>query len=51
MQVNELRIFESKKNMHKQIQIKPCGSWQYIDVLNHEMIVLWEKLNSIYIII
>ncbi len=25
--------FESKKNIHRQNQIKPCGSWRYIDVL------------------
>ncbi len=39
-----------KKNMHTQIQIKPCGSWRYIDVLRHETIGLCEKLNSISII-
>ncbi len=43
MQVNEHRIFQRKKNMLTQIQIKPCG-------LRHETIGLCEKLNSIYII-
>ncbi len=36
--------------MRTQIQIKPCCSWRYIDVLRHEIIGLCEKLNSIYII-
>ncbi len=36
MQVNEHRILESKNNNHRQNQIKPCGSWRYIDVLKHE---------------
>ncbi len=36
--------------MHRQIQIKPCVSWWYIDVLRLETIGLCEKLNRIYII-
>ncbi len=24
--------FERKKNIHRQNQIKPCGSWRYIEV-------------------
>ncbi len=36
------------KNIHRQNQIKPCGSWQYIEVLRHEKIRLCK--NSIYII-
>ncbi len=50
MPVNGHQIFESNKNMHRQILIKPCGSWLYIDVLRHETIGLCEKRNSIYII-
>ncbi len=41
MQVNGHKVFESKKNIHRQNQIKPCGSWRYIDVL-------YTKLNYIY---
>ncbi len=37
-----------KKNIHRQNQIKPCGSWRYIEVLRHETIGLCKKLNSIY---
>ncbi len=40
------RLWESKK--HRQNQIKPCGSWRYIEVLRHETISLCKKLNSIY---
>ncbi len=39
-----------KKNIHRQNQIKSCGSWRYIEVLKHETIGLCKKLNSIYII-
>ncbi len=38
-----------KKNIHRQNQIKPFGSWRYIEVLRHETIGLCKKLNSIYI--
>ncbi len=41
---------ESQKNIHRQNQMKPCGSWRYIEVLRHKMISLCKKLNSIYII-
>ncbi len=44
------RLWESKKNIHRQNKIKPCGSWRYIEVLRHETIGLCKKLNSIYII-
>ncbi len=47
MGTKSLRV--KKTNMHRQIQIKHCGSWRYIDVLRHETIGLCEKLNSIYI--
>ncbi len=50
MAVNGTYGFESKKNIHRQNQIKPCGSWWYIEVLRHETISLCKKLNSIYII-
>ncbi len=26
------RLRELKKNIHRQNQIKPCGSWRYIEV-------------------
>ncbi len=26
------RLWETKKNIHGQKQIKPCGSWRYIEV-------------------
>ncbi len=42
------RLWE-KKNIHRQNQIKPCSSWQYIEVWRHETIGLCKKLKSIYI--
>ncbi len=42
------RLWE-KKHTHRQNQIKPCGSWRYIEVLRHKTIGLCKKLNSIYI--
>ncbi len=32
MSVNGTHGFERKKNIHRQNQIKPCGSWRYIEV-------------------
>ncbi len=42
--------FERQKKIHTQNQIKPCGSWRYIEVLRHETISLCKKQNSIYIV-
>ncbi len=50
MSVNGTHGFERQKNIHRQNQIKPCGSWRYIEVLRHETIGLCKKLNSIDII-
>ncbi len=44
------RLWDTKKDIHRQNQIKPCGSWQYNEVLRHKTIGLCKKLNSIYII-
>ncbi len=33
MAVNGTHGFESKKNIHRQNQVKPCGLWRYIEVL------------------
>ncbi len=41
---------EHKRRSHRQNQIKPCGSWRYIEVLRHKTIGLCKKLNNIYII-
>ncbi len=38
------------KEIHRQNQIKPYGSWRYIEVLKNETIGLCKKLNSSYII-
>ncbi len=48
--VNETHGFERQTNIHRQNQIKPCGSWRYIEVLRHETIGLYKKLNSIFFI-
>jgi len=44
------RLWEREKPIHIQNQMKPCGSWRYIDVLRQETIGLCEKLTSIYIV-
>ncbi len=50
MAVNGTHGFESKKkNIHRPNQIKPCGPWQYTEVLRHETISLCKKLIGIYI--
>ncbi len=42
--------YNAVKKIHRQNQIKPWGSWRYIEVLRHETNGLCKKLNSIYII-
>ncbi len=44
------RLWARKKNKHRQNQIKPCGSWRYLEVCAIT-IALCNKLKSIYIVL
>ncbi len=39
--VNGTHGFEKNKNIHRQNQIKPCGSWRYIEVHYRHLSLKW----------